>query len=101
MAFAPETTTASLAQNAGRHCARVAQWPAASIDRLEELIETGIEGGWLLKIERMPGIRHHHERRAHYRAFHQQRRLKAGPVLVPGHHQSRNCHRLHPVNQVE
>src|SRR5690242_5683423 len=53
------------AQNARLQRARVALGPAAGVDRLEELIEARVEGGWLLKIERVARIRHHHERRAH------------------------------------
>src|SRR5262245_50590941 len=74
----------SLAQNASRQRARIALRPASCVDRLEKLVETGIEGCRLLQVDRVAGIRHHHEGGACNRALHQQRWFQAGPILVSG-----------------
>src|SRR5262249_19251996 len=58
----------------------------------EEIREMPVERGRVLEIDRVAGIRHHHERRRRNIALHQKTRLKAGPVLVPGHDQRGHAH---------
>src|SRR5258708_3608020 len=82
------------------HRARVALWPFAELDRVEEVVELLVEQRRLLEVDRVAGIRQHDQAGIRDGLLHQEPGLQAQPVLVAGHDQGRRRDSLHLVDTV-
>src|SRR5689334_5830190 len=88
------------AQDAARGRARVAQCPAARVDRMEEVEERAVEGVRILEVDGVAGLGQDDEPRARDRALHEEARLEAGLVLVAGDDERRHGEPLHVADEL-